>query len=175
MTFDARLRLTLFEWFIDASFAVHPDFRSHTGGSGRFEGGLGCPIDVSAKQKLNADSSAAAELAAVGQPLPLVMWTPSFSHEQGYPVKTRMCQDNKSAIPLEKNGRASTSERTRAINMRYFMVTDYVKKGELIVECCPTDEMIGDYYAKPPQGIKFDKFRKIIVGHECPRCNENAW
>ena len=136
---------------------------------------FGCPVSASAKQKLNADSSAVAESVAVGQPPPLVMWTPLFSHDQGYPVKTRVCQDNKSAIPLEKNGRASASKRTRAINMRYFVVTDCVKKGELIVEHCPTGEMTGDYCAKPLQGIKFDKFRKIIMGHEHPRCDKNTW
>ena len=59
--------------------------------------------------------------------------------------------------------------------MQHFMVTDCVKKGKLIVECCPADEMTGDYCAKPLQGIKFDKFRKIIVGHECPRHDENTW
>ena len=124
---------------------------------------------------MNTDSSTVAELVAVGQLLPLVMWIPLFLHDQGYPVKTRVCQDNKSAILLEKNGRASASKRTRAINIRYFMVTDYVKRGELIVEYCPTDEMIGDYYTKPLKGIKFDKFRKIIMGHEYPRYDKNTW
>ena len=124
MTFDARLGLALFEWFIDASFAVHPDFRSHTGGSGRFEGGLGCPINVSSKQKLNTDSSAAAELVAVGQLLPLVMWIPLFLQEQGYPVKTRVYQDNKSAILLEKNGRALDLEMVASRGIRNVLVEE---------------------------------------------------
>ena len=47
------------EWFIDASFAVHPDFRSHTGPTSGFGGGLGSPINESLKQKLNTDGSTA--------------------------------------------------------------------------------------------------------------------
>ena len=66
MTFDASKGLKTFEWHINASFAAHPDFWSHTGGSRRFGGGQGCPINVSAKQKFNTDSSTTAELVAVG-------------------------------------------------------------------------------------------------------------
>ena len=39
MTFDASKGLNTFEWYINASFAVYPDFRSHAGGPGRFGGG----------------------------------------------------------------------------------------------------------------------------------------
>ena len=118
MTFDANKGLNAFEWCVDDSFAAHPDFWSHTGGSGRFSGGRGCPINVSAKQKLDTDSSTTAELAAVGQLLPLVMWVPLFSEEQGYPTETNCsCQDNNSAILLEKKGKASGSKRTQAIDI----------------------------------------------------------
>ena len=116
---------------------------------------------------MNTDSSTTAELVAVGQLLPLVMWVPLFLEEQGYPLTTnRIYQDNRSAILLEKNGKASSSKRTRALNIRYFMVTDYVKKGELDIAYCSTDDMIGDYFTKALQGVKFDKFRKMIMGHE---------
>jgi hypothetical protein len=42
-------------------------------------------------------------------------------------------QDNKSAILLEKNGRASSSHCTHHINIRYFFVSDRVKNGELSI------------------------------------------
>ena len=57
--------------------------------------------------------------------------------------------DNKSAILLEKNGKKSSSSRTRALNIRYFFVTDQVEKGNLTIEYCPTDEMLGDFMTKP--------------------------
>ena len=118
-----------------------------------------------AKQKLNTDSSTTAELVAVRQLLLLIMWVPLFLEEQGYPTETnRIYQDNNSAILLEKNGKASSSKRTQAINIRYFMVTDLMKHGELDIVYCPTDEMIGDYFMKSLQGAKFSTFRKLIMG-----------
>ena len=117
-----------------------------------------------------------AELVAAGQSVLLMMWILPFMKDQGCPIKTNQIhQDNKSAILLETNGRASASERTGAINMRCFVVTDHVKKGKLIVECCPMDEMTGDHCTKPLQGIKFEKFRNIIMGKEYPSYDKNAW
>ena len=155
------------EWHIDASFAVHPDFRSHTGVAMKFGGGHGSPVQTSVKQKLNTDSSTTAELVAVHQALPKVLWVPLFLEEQGYKIDENVVyQDNQSAILLEKNGKKSSGERTRHLNIRFFMVTDQVEKGHLVIKYCPTDEMIGDFMTKGPQGIKFEKFRKAIMGHD---------
>jgi hypothetical protein len=38
-----------------------------------------------------------------------------------------------------------------------------VKRGELRVEYCPTNEMHGDFFTKPLQGSKFRKFRQFIL------------
>lgn len=46
MIFSEETGPSAFEWHMDASFAAHPDFRSHTGGSARFGGGQGCPINI---------------------------------------------------------------------------------------------------------------------------------
>ena len=64
---------------------------------------------------------------------------------------------------LEKNGKRSSSKRTRHINIRYFFVTDRIEKGELTVEYCPTERMRGDYFTKPVQGKKFRQFRAEIL------------
>ena len=74
-------------------------------------------------------------------------------------------QDNKSTILLENNGKKSSSNRTRAINIRYFFLTDQIQKGNLTVEYLPTGEMVADYMSKPVQGKLFEKFRKTIMGH----------
>ena len=171
-TIDDTLRLSAanglnkLEWYIDASFAVHPDFKSHTGATMKFQGGLGSPIQISTKQKLNTDSSTTAELVAVHQGLPKVLWVPLFLEEQGYSVEENtVFQDNQSAILLEENGKKLSSKRTRHLNIRYFMVTDQVEKGHIIIKYCPTDDMIGDFMTKGLQGVKFAKFRKDIMGH----------
>ena len=55
--------LTVLKWFVDASFAVHSDFKSHTGGVMIM--GKGSVITMSQKQKLNTKSSTHSELVGV--------------------------------------------------------------------------------------------------------------
>ena len=64
---------------------------------------------------------------------------------------------------LEKNGKASSSRRTKHVNVRYFFITDRSKNGDLSIEYCPTDDVVADFYTKPIQGGKFIHFRNIIM------------
>ena len=73
-------------------------------------------------------------------------------------------QDNKSALSFETNGRASSSKRTKHINIRYYYVADRVAKGDLRVVWCPTDKMIADFLTKPLQGKAFVEFRDLLMG-----------
>jgi hypothetical protein len=148
---------------VDASFAVHGDFRSHTGGAMSY--GTGVPISISRKQKLNTRSSTVAEIVAVYDVFTMILWTNLFLDEQGYRISRNVVhQDNKSAILLETNGRRSSSKRTRAINIRYFFIADQVEKGHFEIRYCPTNMMIGDFFTKPLQGKKFEFFRDLILG-----------
>ena len=84
---------------------------------------------------------------------------------QGYHVNDNVLfQDNKSAMLLEKNGKASSTKRTKHINIRYFFITDRINQGEVSLEWCPTGDMIGDYMTKPLQGELFRTFRDQIMG-----------
>ena len=74
-----------------------------------------------------------------------------------------MYQDNKSAILLEKHGKASSSKRTRHINIRYYFVTDRIADKEVSVEYCPTLQMLADYFTKPLQGTQFQILRNRIM------------
>ena len=75
---------------------------------------------------------------------------------QGYEVQQNILyQDNKSTILLIENGKKSSSKRTRAVNIRYFFLTDQREKGNLSVEYCPTDDMLGDYMRRATQEKKF--------------------
>jgi hypothetical protein len=155
--------LHVVKWYVDASFAVHSDFRSHTGGAMSY--GTGVPISVSRKQKLNTRSSTEAELVAVDDVSNLILWTRLFLDEQGYRISRNVVhQDNKSAVLLETNGKRSSSKRTRAINIRYFFIADQVEKGNVEIRCCPTNLMIGDFFTKLLQGKTFDFFRDLILG-----------
>ena len=156
--------LHVIKWYVDAAFAVHPDFKSHTGGVMTF--GNGTVQSISRKQRLNTRSSTESELVGADDASVLILWTKLFMEAQGYDVeKNILNQDNKSSIKLENNGKRSSGQCTRAFNIRYFFLTDQVEKGNLSIEYCPTDEMIGDYMTKPLQGKLFKKFRDAIMGH----------
>ena len=128
------------------------------------------PLTASKKQKLKRKSLTESELVAVDDMLPLVLWTQYFLEEQGYNMeKNVVFQDNKSAILLEKNGRASSSKRTKHINVRYFFVTDMIKKNKMSVEWMPTADMVADFWTKPNQGSLFIKHRDLIMGQETPK------
>ena len=84
---------------------------------------------------------------------------------QGHDVdENNVHQDNKSVTSLEVNGKRSSGKRTRAVNVGFFMITDQAEKGNMKIEHCSTDLMVGDCMTKGLQGLKFGKFRKVIVG-----------
>ena len=150
------------KWWVDASYGVHPDMKSHTGGTMTM--GKGSVYSTSVRQRLNTKSSTEAELVGVDDVMPQVLWTKYFLEAQGYRVDgTDVFQDNQSCILLAKNGRASSGKRTRHINIRYFFVADRVKAGEIDIKYCPTGEMVADYFTKPLQGKKFTEFRNAIL------------
>jgi hypothetical protein len=161
LTLEADDSLTM-KWWVDASFAVHPDMKSHTGATGTL--GKGSVYTASTRQQLNTKSSTEAELVAVDDVMPMILLMRYFLHAQGYGMNGSLIyQDNQSAILLEKNGRASSGKRTRHINIRYFLVADRVKAKEVQIEYCPTERMLADYLTKPLQGANFLWFRNNIL------------
>ena len=151
--------------WVDASYAVHPDQKSHTGGIMSF--GTGGFICKSSKQKLNTKSSTEAELVGASDYLPNILWVKMFLEAQGYRLgETYFEQDNESAIKLERNGRMSAGPRSRHINIRYFWIKDRVKQEHISVRHCPTENMLGDFFTKPLQGSLFVRFRDVILGYK---------
>ena len=101
---------------------------------------------MSNKQKINTRSSTEAELVGVNDALGMVLWVRHFMEAQGYTVGDNVVfQDNQSAILLEKNGRRSSSKKTRHIEIRYYFITDNIDRGTVRVAYCPTDNMISDF------------------------------
>ena len=78
-------------------------------------------------------------------------------------------QDNMSSLSLEKNGRISSSKRTKHIKAKYFLIKDYYNSGEIDLWYCPTDVMWADVLTKslPLQGQKFRDMRAFL--QNCPR------
>jgi hypothetical protein len=91
--------------------------------------GTGAPVVTSTKQKLNTRSSTISEVIAVDDMIPQILWTRLFMQEQGIKVTDNILyQDNKSAVILEKNGRASISKQTKHIKIRYYHIADRIAK-----------------------------------------------
>ena len=133
----------------------------------KFCEGKGSPISGSEKQKLNMDSSTIAELVAVHQFSPKVLWTPLFLLVQGCNVEEKVAlQDNKNTILLEENRKRSSRKRTGATNTCHFISTDQIEKGNIKITCCPMDDMVGDFMTKGLQGLKFRMLQKVIVGFQ---------
>ena len=170
-TINLRLQLLVtnfqsVKWWIDASYAFHPQMQSHTGATMTL--GRGSISSFSSKQKLNARSSTEAELIAANDILGQVLWTRNFLEDQGYAIKTStVYQDNKSAMLLEKNGILSSSKRTKHINVKYYFIKDRIDKEEVNIIYCPTKYMVADYFTKPLQGSLFSCFRDAIMRTTC--------
>ena len=86
--------LCVIKWYADASFAVHPDFKRHTGAVMTM--GTGAVQAILCKQKINYDSSTHAELIGVHDAMSNILWTHLVMEEQGYSIKKNILyQDNK--------------------------------------------------------------------------------
>ncbi len=81
---------------VDASFAVHPNMCSHTGGGLTMDRGF--PIVSSTKQKLNTRSSTESELVGVDDMMSIIVWSLYFLMTQGYGItQNLLLQDSKSS------------------------------------------------------------------------------
>jgi hypothetical protein len=149
-------------WSVDASFAIHKDMRNHTGAVLSLR--QGALMSMSLKQKINTKSSTEAELVAVDDAMNFVKWIQLFVEQQTklledtsiikkFGLDTVIQQDNTSTIQLENNGQASSTKRTRHINIRYFYITSKIKEGSIRVIHHPTKQMVSDYLTKPLQGL----------------------
>ena len=132
---------------------------------------------MSIKQKINTKSSTEAELVGVDDAMNFVEWVLLFMEQQVKSINNDdsvlkkigsdivIQQDNTSTIQLERNGKQSSTKRTRHINIRYFYVTSKIKDRSMRVIYHLTKEMVSDYLTKPLQGCLFRTHRNSIMGH----------
>jgi hypothetical protein len=148
--------------FIDASHAVHPDGKGHSGSV--ITVGRGAVHCRSRKLKMVTKSSTESELVTLAEELAQVLWSRYFLEAQGYKmVPARVFQDNRSTIMLAEKGR-STSARTRHIAIRFFFVKDRIDSNEIKLEYLGTESMLADFFTKPLQGGLFERLRTAILG-----------
>jgi len=114
-TGDKRIRA-----YIDASYGIHHDRKSHAGLYLTLGGG---PISVkSCKLRLVVKSSTVyeAELVAMSHMCSTVLWALEWLRELDYNVKSALVyQDNLNAMQLATNG-DSSSGKSKHIEIRYY-------------------------------------------------------
>lgn len=165
--------LKLVRCWVDASYAIHHDMRSHTGGVISF--GKGVTNVKTKRQNLNTKSSTEAEVVGASDYIPWLIWTIKFMKYQGYDIDKKIFyQDNQSAMKLEQNGRKSCGQKSRHIDIRYFFIKDVLRRENIDLQHCPTEEMIADFYTKPLQGALFERMRNFIMGLDEPSSEERV-
>jgi hypothetical protein len=166
-TKDIKLRLSAdsnlsIRSYVDASYGVHIDGKSHTGGTDTL--GKGSYASTSTKQHLVTKSSSEAELVGISDRLSPLIAHKYFLEEQGFKVgPIKLAQDNRSTIVMAKAGKP-IGKRTRHIAIRHFWVKDRMDSKDVELVNVNTEDMVADYFTKPLQGALFKKMRDIIMG-----------
>jgi hypothetical protein len=154
------------EAYVDASYGVHEDGKSHTGAVITLGGGA--IFAKSTKQHIVTKSSTEAELVAITDSLGEIVWIRRFLIEQGYVVPAVILyQDNMSTIALCNRGGAG--HRTKHIKIRNFFVKERIDDGEVILEHKPTEEMLADVLTKPLQGAHWRYLKQRMVNEAAPK------
>jgi hypothetical protein len=150
--------------WVDASYAVHEDAKSHSGTV--ITAGLerGSPVFIrSRKQKLVSRSSTEAELISLHDSSPQVIWTRQLLEELGHAQgPATVYQDNKSTIFMAKRG-SGNFNRTRHIAVRYFSVKQLIEDKMVTIQYLPTLQMKADPMTKPITGNRFMEWRNEIL------------
>jgi hypothetical protein len=153
--------------YVDASYGVHSDGRSHTGMGITLGGGF--ILAKSVKQNTVTKSSTEAELMGVSNYAGEGINLGSFIHNQLYggndsdaTIPVIILQDNMSTIAMLRNGRP-TKDRSRHISIKNFWMSERIQSGQISLEHCPTDEMVSDALTKALQGSKFRRLRNAML------------
>jgi hypothetical protein len=135
--------------FVDASFGMHGDGKSHTGICIML--GEGCVLAKSAKQRIVTKDSTEAELVALSDMVSVVERCHELVVEMGYNIPPPVImQDNASTITLVTVG--GGAQRTRHMRVRQHLVLERVTEGKVSVIYTPTGNMLADVLTKPLQG-----------------------
>ena len=146
------------EAYIDASYGVHEDSKSHSGMMVTM--GRGALLAVSTKQKCVLKSSTEAELIAVtdliGQAIELKKTAEEIIGEN---VKLIVYQDNQSTINLMKNG--VTGSRSKHVKIRFAWIKEAIEAKEFELRHKATKDMLADGLTKAKQGNEFLNYSRL--------------
>ncbi len=149
----------------DASYAEHPDGKSHSGGVVGFESDTSCYFGfVSSKQPVIAKSAGEAELIDQNKVGDLVEWARELLEELGFVQDTvPMLVDSTCAMQMVKQGTGSF-KRAKHIKVRYFWLKGLIDEGMIEPIYTPTEELVADILTKPLMGWKFQYLLYKLLG-----------
>ena len=78
---------------------------------------------------------------------------------------TPLMEDNQSCIALIKHA-GITHQRTKHIDIRFHFTRERVQAGDVIVEYCPTDDMVADVLTKALAREKHAKLCALMMGKQ---------
>ena len=148
------------ECYVDASFNVHPNGKSHSGCIITL-GGAPC-YSHSGAQRLVTTSSCESEMVALGDNAHMLVYFKQFMQMQGYrDIKMHCWEDNRSSIDLWTKG-YSTSKTTKHIALRYFFVTDLMERDIMTVTHLKSALQLADALTKGVTRTIFDELKEKI-------------
>jgi hypothetical protein len=148
--------------YADADYAGCIDSRRSTSGCVTLLGG-NCISWKSKRQPSVALSTCEAEYMALCESVKEVIWLRMLMEELGlsqvYPSK--ILEDNQGCIKLAEN--PVVHGRSKHIDVRYHFIRERVRNvRDVVLEYCPTNDMVADILTKPIDREKFCKFREKI-------------
>jgi hypothetical protein len=148
--------------FVDCSYGVHPDGRSH-GGFSLHIGRDNAPFFVNSKRQNEcvAVGSMESEYVCLSAAARKVLEFRYFLDNIGFPqlAPTIIYEDNMSAINLATA--PAISRKSRHIHIRHHFIRDCVATKSIVIHHVPTDQMLADFLTKPFGPKKHARFRDI--------------
>lgn len=144
--------------YSDADWAGDIEKRRSTSGFAFLLGG-GAISWLSRLQPVVALSTTEAEYIALTSAAQEHVWLTRLFREIGFgdALGNVIYEDNQGAIHLARDPVAH--KRVKHIEIRYHFIRDKVESGEIILEYCPTNDMVADIFTKALSRDKFQRFR----------------
>jgi hypothetical protein len=149
---------------VDASYASHPDRRSHFGISLHLGANSGSFHSISKKFKIMVLSSTEAEYIGLFEAAKLIAWARQFLSDLGFPQMdpTTIYEDNMSTIHMVKNG--NDKGKTKHLDVRYHYIRELLLDKQVDITHKSTSDMIADMLTKPLDRPTYTKLRTRLLG-----------
>jgi len=150
--------------YIDASYAIHRDAKSHTGSLIFDNTNI---IDASSTKHQHMDkSSTGAEVSGVHLKMDTLESLKELYFElTGNSEPVIVYQDNQSGMKLMNQGN-SISNKTKHMRVRYFYVKEKIDQSVIQLQYKNTEIMIADLLTKPLFGAQFEAFVSKIYNDD---------